>query len=300
MKPAVLLAAMILVGVARAAELPTFSGPAMGTTYRVTLGEEISGMSRGEVHREVELALARIDRAASTWRDDSDASRFNRAPAGEWVKASVDLVTLVEIARAVSAESDGAFDITVAPDGSGRPVGMRHVASRSAPPAVMKMVDGIAIDLGGIGPGYAVDCIGARLLELGSANHLVELGGEVRAWGTRNDGTPWRVRLRHADGAEPRQVIDLKAGEALATSTCRAGRSPLDPRTGRVVAAAWPSVTVRGSCCATADAWAVAALVMQIPPGADGTITLPALERGDYVTAPSRQAAPTGATRAAP
>ena len=133
-----------------------------------------------------------------------------------------------------------------------------------------------------------------------AAANRPEVSGEVRAWGTRNDGTPWRVRLRHADGAEPRQVIDLKAGEALATSTCRAGRSPLDPRTGRVVAAAWPSVTVRGSCCATADAWAVAALVMQIPPGADGTITLPALERGDYVTAPSRQAAPTGARRAAP
>ena len=75
MKPAVLLAAMILVGVARAAELPTFSGPAMGTTYRVTLEEEISGMSRGEVHREVELALARIDRAASTWRDTGSVGR---------------------------------------------------------------------------------------------------------------------------------------------------------------------------------------------------------------------------------
>ncbi len=46
------------------------AGPAMGTTYRITLASPVPGMSRGEVHREMEAVLARIDAAASTWRPD--------------------------------------------------------------------------------------------------------------------------------------------------------------------------------------------------------------------------------------
>ncbi|MFM7289630.1 MAG: FAD:protein FMN transferase [Planctomycetia bacterium] len=251
--------------VAAAAEesVVTLAGPAMGTTYRVTLARGVSGLRDGELHREVEAVLARLDRALSTWRDDSDASRVNRAPAGEWVAVSADLVAVVEIARRVHAESRGAFDITAAPAGGGRPAGMRHLESRAAPPSIRKQFDGLAIDLGGIGPGFAVDAIGDRLVAIGSTDHLVELGGEVRAWGHRADGGKWRVRLRHADGkGPPGEVIELAAGEAVATSTVRPGRSPLDPRTGRVVESRRGSATVRGASCAEADAWAVATLVL--------------------------------------
>lgn len=269
---------LLLTAASMAAELPTLAGPAMGTTYRVTLAADIPGMTRGEVHREVEAVLARIDRAASTWRNDSDASRFNRTAAGEWVTVSADLLTLVETAREIHDQSEGAFDITVGPAGSGRPTGMRHVVSRLSPPALRKSVPGIAIDLGGIGPGYAVDRIGERLVSLGSKAHLVELGGEVRAWGQPSEGRPWRVRLgESAAGQGQPQEIDLAAGEAVATSTCRPGRSPIDPRTGRPVAASRPrrTATVRATTCATADAWAVAAIVLDLEPNADGTITMP-------------------------
>lgn len=249
--------------------LPTFAGPAMGTTFRVTLARAIPGMAIGEVHREIEGVLSRLDRALNTWRNDSDASRFNRAAAGEWVEVADELVAIVEIARAVHADSQGAFDITFAPPGSGRPFGMQHVETRQSPAALWKDVGGIALDLGGLGPGYGVDAIGDRLSELGSTAHLVELGGEVRAWGRQPDGTAWRVAL----GAGGR-VIEMADGLALATATGRPGRSPIDPRTGHAVTVA-STATTRASSCAVADAWAVAALVLGIPPGPDGTIELP-------------------------
>ena len=254
----------------RADELPTFAGPAMGTFYRVTLAEDVPGMARGEVHRDVEGVLGRLDLALSTWRADSDASRLNRAAAGAWVEVAPELVEIVEIARRVHADSDGAFDITWAAAGSGRPVGMRHLATRSGPPALRKEVAGIAVDLGGIGPGYAVDAIGERLAGLGSRSHLVELGGEVRAWGRRPDGGPWRVAV-----ARTGRVVELAMGEAIATATARPGRSPIDPATGHVVNAAARTVTVRASTCAVADAWAVAAVVLGIRPGPDGTVEPP-------------------------
>jgi thiamine biosynthesis lipoprotein len=286
---------LLLTGLSAAAELPTIAGPAMGTTYRVSFTADIPGMTRGEVHRDVEAVLARIDRASSTWRNDSDASRFNRAAAGEWVAVSKDLVTLVETAREIHEQSEGAFDITVGPAGSGRPTGMRHVVSQLSPPALRKSVPGIAIDLGGIGPGYAVDRIGERLVSLGSKAHLVELGGEVRAWGQPSKSRPWRVRLTAADAGQGHsREIDLADGEAVATSTCRPGRSPIDPRTGRPVAVdssgkCSRSATVRASSCVTADAWAVAAIVLGLEPDRDGTIT-----------APSTPAGPTAARRAGP
>jgi thiamine biosynthesis lipoprotein len=270
---ALLLAASIACEASAREAAVTLAGPAMGTTYRVTLARGLPNMSDGEIHREVEQLLERIDRAMSTWREDSEASLFNRAPAGAWVEVSADLIAVVRIARQVHADSHGAFDITAAPAGSGRPVGMRHLESRDSPPALRKQVDGLAIDLGGIGPGYAVDEIGDRLARLGSADHLVELGGEVRAWGRRADGVNWRVRLRR-EAAAGRQdaMIELADGGAIATSSVKPGRSPVDPRTGRVVAATFSLATVRASSCAVADACAVAAVVLGIQPGPDGTI----------------------------
>lgn len=273
------LLALVVVAVgcgAMAAELPTLAGPAMGTTYRVTLGAIPPDLSRGEAHREIEAVLARIDQAANTWRQDSDASRFNRAAAGEWVTVAGDLVTIVEIARGVHARSDGAFDITIGPllrlPSGDSPeaaravartrVGMQHIESRASPPALRKRIEGVQIDLGGIGPGYAVDEIGERLVELGSVSHLVELGGEVRAWGARPDGTRWRVRLRgQVTEDSAAKVVELAPGEAVATATSRPGRSPIDPRTGNVVKNAPATVSVRATTCAEADAEAVAALI---------------------------------------
>ena len=255
-----------------ATDLSTCAGPAMGTTYRVTLASDLPGMSLGEVHREIEDVLARVDRAISTWRSDSDASRFNEAQPGEWIYVAPDLIAIVEVARRVHHDTDGAFDITA---GAGLVGRMHEVETRTAPPSLRKTAGGLRLELGGIGPGYAVDQIGDRLRELGSSSHLVELGGEVRAWGERAAGEPWRVVLRHTG-----ENTHLAAGEALATSTARAGRSPIDPRTGRVVAPAVPVATVHAATCAEADAQAVAELVVS--------------------GAPSTRAGLTGARRAAP
>jgi len=128
----------------------------------------------------------------------------------------------------------------------------------------------------------------------------VELGGEVRAWGQPSEGRPWRVRLRDVDAdREQPKDIDLVDGAAMATSTCRPGRSPIDPRTGRPVASSSAAsfssckssrtATVRAATCAEADAWAVAAVVLSLQPDGDGTIT-----------APSRPVGPTAARRADP
>lgn len=321
----VVLVALAVASRAAAGESPTFVGPAMGTTYRVVLAEVPAALTPGEVHREIEAVLARIDRAASTWRDDSDASRFNRSAAGTWLEVADELVEMIEIARSVHRESQGAFDVTAAsplplpaavaavrgltsdavtPPPPGMPsapaiprTGMDCIETRRAaagrPAAIRKARDGTTIDLGGIGPGYAVDQIGERLLALGSRAHLVELGGEVRGWGRPHGGGAWRVLVRAAGpAAGAGRVIELADGDAIAASTLRPGRSPIDPRTGRPVAGSGRTVLVRADSCSRADAWAVAAVVLGLAADADGVVTAP--------PAPSTPAAPPAATREAP
>jgi thiamine biosynthesis lipoprotein len=275
-----LLAALgaILAGRVPAAEPPVLAGPAMGTTYRVMLAEEIPGLPRSAVHAEIERLIAEIDRAASTWREDSDVSRVNTAAPGEWILVSPHLVAILEAAREVHDRSGGAFDVTASGTAAGRPFGMRRLETRQDLPAVRKSHPRLAVDLGGIGPGYAVDAIGARLSALGSAAHLVSLGGEVRAWGAAARGEPWRVRVATIDsgGATPGdRVVRLASGQALGTSTVRPGRSPVDPRTGRPVAGPARSLTVLAPTCAEADAWAVAALVLGLEPTAEGFVVPP-------------------------
>jgi len=273
----------ILAAAARAAsaEPVVLAGAAMGTTYRVTLAAEVPGLTRGELHREIEAVLARIDAAASTWRADSDASRFNRAAAGEWVEVGDDLARIVALARQVHADTDGAFDITVGPLvrlwREGRApmdedviaaralVGMELVESRTPaagrPAAVRKTREGVTLELGGIGPGYAVDAIGERLVALGSEAHLVELGGEARAWGSAAGGRSWRLAIRgQVIGAPPHGRL-LAPGEAIAFATRRPGRSPVDPRTGRPPDDGSGTFMARAGSCAEADALAVARAV---------------------------------------
>ena len=285
-----IVAAMPAALCARGAEPIALGGPAMGTVWRVTLAVPIADRSSGAIHREIEMVLARLDRALSTWRDDSTVSRFNAAAADEWIAIDRDLVAVIAACRSVHAASGGAFDPTVLPlveawqSGTPAPtalaaarmaVGFDLVESREAAGTAVlrKRRAGVRLDLGGIGPGWAVDALGDRLVELGSGNHLVCLGGECRAWGERAPGRPWQVHLDPAGPGAPARSVDLPAGMALATSTSRPGRSPIDPRTGLVVAGAATGVTIRGSSCALADAWAVALLVQSADPGWPGRQT---------------------------
>jgi thiamine biosynthesis lipoprotein len=284
----------LLSRVAGAAEPSMFAGPAMGTTYRVTLSRPLTRQRLGQLHRETDRLLASLDKQLSTWRQDSDATRFNAAEAGEWVDVGVDLLRVVLIGQQIHRQTHGRFDITVAPlvrwwESRLPPhkpsaqadallnvdpprdllaqIGSTFIESRPAsehhPAAIRKLAPGVQIDLSAIGPGYAVDQIGERLVSLGSVNQLVELGGEVRAWGRRDDGSPWRVAIQSVgSGAPPAQSIELADGMAVAVAASINGRPVIDPRTGRLGRREQlGDLIIYADSCATADALATAALL---------------------------------------
>jgi FAD:protein FMN transferase len=250
------------------------------------------------VHRDVTYANAAIDAAVAElhriealmtrFRADSDIGRINAAAPGVAVPVSAETARLLADALDWADRSDGSFDPAL-----GRAVELWDVQRRNAPPpahavrrfagrrlyrsidiahvaggyAAVRNDADIAIDLGGIAKGYAVDAAAAVLREWGVSDGLVNAGGDLYALGVAPDGEPWRVGVR-APGAANGVIASLAASEvAIATSgdyeqqfefAGRRYHHLLDPDTGEPRLAAAHSLTIRAASCVAADAAATA------------------------------------------
>ena len=281
----------------------------MGTYYRV---RAIAEAAEHEVIQGlVEERLATVDRAMSTYREDSEISRFNRLAAGESLVFSEETWAVLELAWQVREDSGGAFDPTVGPlvdawgfgapgrEAEPTPVADDRLAEMrgaigaiellSEERRVLKLEDGAALDLSAIAKGWATDRVSETLSHAGFANHLVEVGGEVRTAGHSPAGDPWRIAIERppTQSTDPRPRIQAPATEAktqpglqkvlpftngsLATSGDyrnyweRDGvrySHTIDPRTGRPVEHALASASVFHESCAFADAYATALMVL--------------------------------------
>ena len=173
----------------------------MGTQYTVKLVVE-GEVDRAATNAAIADVLDKIEDAMSTWRTQSDISRFNRHADGDWFAVSSHVIDVMAEALEVSELSDGAFDVTVAPLvelwGFGKRaaqdqlpeaaqiaaartrVGNRKLAVRAEPAAVRKSVPDLRVNLSAIAKGYAVDKLAEILDYYYINNYMVEIGGEVR------------------------------------------------------------------------------------------------------------------------
>ncbi|MDX1513993.1 MAG: FAD:protein FMN transferase [Gammaproteobacteria bacterium] len=270
-----------------------FSGPTMGTAYRVSLAETLSPEETGTLRAAVEAALARVDGLMSTYRPETELSRFNAAPAGEWIEVAPDTALVIEESLRTASLSGGAFDATVGPlvdlwgfgPGSGRGVpsdeaiadasaltGLDAFRFDRAGRAVTKSRPGLRVDLSGVAKGHAVDLVAADLESRGFDRYLIDVGGELKARGRKADGSPWRIGIeRPLPGARQVHAVAVLENETVATSGDyrnyfeRDGRRyshTIDPRTGRPVNHALASVSVIADRAMSADAWSTAMMVM--------------------------------------
>jgi FAD:protein FMN transferase len=278
-------------------ETVVLRGAAQGTTYHVKLVAPAKGLDRQKLQADVERVLAEIDRQMSTYRTDSEISRFNRAAAGEWFAVSAATADVVAAANEISEKTSGAMDVTVGPlvrmwhfgpkettEGSSeisnqsfrppseeeleatrRRVGYQLLEARAKPPALKKAVAGLEVDLSSIAPGYTIDQLSELLRRRGIKDFMVELGGEVRAAGEREDGTPWRVAIEQPE-LEKREMAAAVplVNSALATAGGthkfykyggRRYSHIINPATARPVRHALASVSVAADTCLEADGW---------------------------------------------
>ena len=287
----------------KGSEVPVWlSGETMGTTYTVRLAGPPSGMSVQDLQHEIEIRLERVNDLMSTWRPDSELSRFNRHEGDDWFPVSPETAQVVSAARRISQSSGGAFDATVLPlvdlwsfGPAGRPqvvpsaveleearkrIGYARVDVRDDPPALRKLQPDMRLDLSAIAKGYGVDVVAEYLDEIGRSReagggaygYLVEIGGEVRAAGTKSDGLSWQVGIETptADRRGIQRAIPLR-DRALATSGdyrhffVESGQRfshTIDPRTGRPIEHRLASVSILAETCMEADGLATALMVL--------------------------------------
>ncbi len=238
--------------------------------------------------------IRRLEAQLSSYLPNSEVSRINRAACRRPVPVSRRVFQLIQHAAALSAHTQGAFDITVAPlmrcwgfvKGKGHwpdsaalsrartVTGMEHLVLHEKQGALSFRKAGMSIDLGGIGKGYAIDEAALILRECGVNCALLHGGtSTITTIGAPPGAGSWRVALpvpgKLADHqAPPLAVVDLK-DEALSVSapwgkafekdgqTCG---HVIDPRTGFPAEGAEMAAVVHESAT-TADALSTALLV---------------------------------------
>ena len=269
------------------------SGASMGTRYHAKVVRRTAdgrALSRAAVQEALERALDSVDRAMSTYRPDSELSRFNTARSTDPIALSIPLREVFRVALEVGQASGGALDVTIAPLVEAWGFGP-DAGSESAPEdlSVIKRRIGLdklqltkaglkkahpllRCDLSAVAKGYAVDLAAAELRALGAQSFLVEVGGELYAEGSRPGGEGWRVGIeRPSDGDPAIDKVVVLRDQGMATSgDYRNFRMEnglrnshlLDPRTGSPVRHGLASVTVVHRRVAVADAWATALSVL--------------------------------------
>ncbi|MGI6337457.1 MAG: FAD:protein FMN transferase [Eubacteriales bacterium] len=130
---------------------------------------------------------------------------------------------------------------------------------------------GMALDFGGIAKGYTADVMANALRDAGVTSAVISLGGNVRAVGSKPDGSPWRIGLRNPYSLDASFAVVQVMDCSVVTSGSyqryfeRDGvtyHHILDPSTGAPARTGLVSVTVIGSDGALADAYATALFVM--------------------------------------
>src|SRR5260221_2970820 len=109
------LLAMGPVGACARSAHATIRGLTMGTNYAVELAAPIDDAVRTRLGELIEVELAAINRAMSTYDPRSELSEFNRRQDLRWAPASRGLFEVLDSASRISTSTQGAFDVTVGP-----------------------------------------------------------------------------------------------------------------------------------------------------------------------------------------
>jgi thiamine biosynthesis lipoprotein len=272
----------------------TFSGEAQGTTYTVRIvAPRISPDDAQNAQNAIRATLELIDRLMSTYRPDSQISRFNKSPSTDPIGAAPELIEILQTARSVSDASNGAFDVTVAPlvrawgfgpDGLPQPplpdeldrlreqVGYRALEIDPAQNTIRKTRPDIAVDLNGIAQGYTVDKLALELDAIPLQNYMIEIGGEVKARGHNARGIPWQIGVERpiSDAREIQLILPISNTAVSTSGDYRKYRETggvrishtIDPRTGHPIQHKLASVTVVNTSCTIADAYCTAIMVL--------------------------------------
>jgi thiamine biosynthesis lipoprotein len=267
-----------------AADLPTVTWSAWSCTVRLVVSDETV---LDEATDDVMTVMARVDSAASRFRNDSDLSWANLNP-GRPIAVSRLLIELLDGALTGAQASNGALDPTIGsqlrragydrdimlvPQESDQPVlPALPIAANFTDIQVDREMGlltvplGAALDLGATAKAQTADLAAAMINKRYGCNVLVEIGGDLAVAGTKSD---WQVTVAERAGNPGQQVTVSRGGVATSTTTVRRWQRGgtelhhiIDPRTGQPAKGPWRTVTVAADSALLANSCSTAAIVL--------------------------------------
>lgn len=263
-------------------------GMVFGTVYHFTYQSDCN------LQKDIESLLSDVDFSLSPFNEKSIITAVN---SNRPVKLNSMFTDVITLSQKISYDTDGAFDITVAPlvnawgfgfkhgtmpdsakvDSLCQLVGYQKICIKNG--RIVKSDPRMMLDCSSIAKGYGCDVIARFLQSRGVSNFMIEIGGEIVARGISPKGKPWKIGItKPSDDSlnvnQEIQTIINVTDMAMATSGnyrnfyYKNGRKyahTIDPATGYPVQHTILSSTVIARDCATADAYATAFMVMGLP-----------------------------------
>ena len=166
----------------------------------------------------IDLAISevkRIENQISDWIPTTQISLVNKNAGIQAVKVDSEVFDLVTRAIKISEITDGAFDISYASmdkiwkfDGSMKTmpteeaikksvakIGYKNIILNQQDQSIFLKFVGMKLGLGGIGQGYIADKVKDKLLSNGCLSGIVNVSGDINAWGKQSNQKPWTVGI---------------------------------------------------------------------------------------------------------
>ena len=261
------------------------TGFIFGTIYHITYQSDTN------YQQEIETELKKVDQSLSPFNKTSVITQVNQ---GKDIEVDEMFTEVFRMAESISKETNGAFDITVAPmvnrwgfgfkqgvpptkakiDSIKTLVGYEKVALEKG--RIIKQNPKIMLDCSAIAKGYGSDIVARFLKKKGISNFMVEIGGEIVVNGVSEKQVPWHIGINKPTddstntSQEIQDVLDI-TDIAMATrgnyrnfyyKNGKKYAHTIDPKTGYPVQHNILSSTVVAKNCATADAYAKAFMVL--------------------------------------
>ena len=258
-----------------------------GTSFHVTY------QCDSDLTESIKAELLKVDASLSPFNKESVITAINE---NKDVRPDQMFIEVFNMAMGISKETDGAFDITVAPLVNAWGFGFKNGSqpSRYQVDSLMQIVgyqkvritDGVVLkhdprimlDCSAIAKGYGTDRVARLLRSRGIENFMVEIGGEIVTRGVNPDRMPWKIGVTKPTddslhtGHELQTILNV-TNKAMATSGnyrnfyYKGGKKyahTIDPKTGYPVQHSILSATVLAKSCAVADAYATSFMVMGV------------------------------------
>ena len=282
MSDAPLVASAGLGGAAADGPLHRFAHRAMATQFEILVPGRDPEYARQASEAAFE-ELDRLEQELSRFIPSSDIAHISALKAGGAVRVGMAALECIRTAGRVFADTHGAFDVTIGPvyalwnpkqgpaadpsdavlTAARARVGMNRLVVSEKEHAVGVLADGVQVDLGGIGKGYAVDQMAALLADWSIDVALIHGGrSTVLGVGSPPGADGWPVAM-HGPGSHARTLgcVGLHGRSLSGSGAGPRDRHVIDPRTGRPVRAHRGAWAVAESATLS-DALSTAFLVM--------------------------------------